>query len=318
MSLNLEHKVWPDKYRPRNLKECFLPKETRKVLKSFLRKDMIPNMLFSGTPGIGKTATARAFLEEAGVEYIVINGSLNGNIDTLRNEIQQFASTVSFNGKKKYVIIDEADYLSQATQAALRGFIEEYSANCGYIFTCNYRNKIIAAIQESRLMSEVQFIFNGDERAELAQVVCERLLEILKKEGVEYEINTVRAFIVNHLKKSNDIRKLFVNAQRNALSGVFQEIHSVDGFSARFDGLTFSLKARDFGAVRTWIGENSDIDTSTIFRYIYDNAKTVVQPVMVPAVVLIIAKYQFQHAFVADTEINLMACMTEIMTEAMS
>jgi len=312
--MKLEEKLWVELYRPKKLDECFLPYRTKKDLRILLEKDILPNMLFSGPPGIGKTATARAILEELGVEYIVINGSLDGNVDTLRNDIQQFASTISFNGKKKYVIVDEADFLSQKMQAGLRGFIEQYSKNCGYIFTCNYKDKIMDAIQDSRL-SEVQFLFKGDEKKDLAKAVYSKLIEIFKLENVEYDPKHVQKFIVDHLSKSNDLRKLFIKAQRFSLNGSFAEGFETDEYTARFDALVDILKAQDFSGMRRWVGENSDIDAPTIYRYLYDNAKTIINPTLEPLLVILIAKYQFQQAFVADSEINIVACMTEIMTD---
>ena len=318
MSLILTEMIWSDKYAPHTLEECLLPEATRKTLKSYLRKKNIPNMLFSGQPGIGKTATARALLEEAGNEFIVINGSLKGNIDTLRNEIQQFASTISFNGEKKYVIIDEADYLSHQTQAALRGFIDEHSANCGYIFTCNYRNKIMDALSDSRLLSEIQFVFSGDEKATLAKQLYEKLVSILKNEHVEYTATTVQRFIVKHLKASNDIRKLLILAQKSSASGVFEPSESADAYSRRFDSLVDALNSKDFTKIRTWIGENSDIEANIIFRYIFDNAaKLVKNEKLISALVIIIGEYQYKHAFVADAEINLTACMAEIIANCL-
>lgn len=310
----LEEKVWSEKYRPHNLKDCLLPKSTKKMLAAAIKKDDIPNMIFSGTPGIGKTTTARAILEENGHEYIIIPGSLKGNIDTLRNEIHQFASTVSFNGKKKFVVIDEADYISQATQAALRGFIQDYSTNCGFIFTCNFKNKILDAIAGSRLYDEVQFIFSGDEKKDLAIQLFKRCEYILAQENVVAETKDLQRLIVNHLKYSNDIRKLINRLQNASLTGTFDyniETNSNERYSSLFD----AIKDRDFSKARKWVGENSDIESNVVFRALYDDAKRFVDASAIPELVIIVAKYQYQHAFVADPEINLIACITEIMTD---
>ena len=241
----LEEKVWCERYRPKTLEDCLLPPATRILFNSFVEKKFVPNMLLSGQPGIGKTTAAKCVLNDIGAEHITINGSIKGNIDTLRNDIQQFASTVSYNGGKKYVILDEADNLTQATQLALRGFIEEYSANCGYIFTCNFRNKIIDAIADSRLLSEIDFTFRSNERQELAKGLFKKLTVIFTSEGVLFTPDDLKNFIVIFLNKSNDLRKLFITAQKFASSGAFV-VDTITTADSRFVDLVAILKSKNF------------------------------------------------------------------------
>lgn len=310
----LEETVWYERYKPRTLDDCLLPEKTRKQLKKYIKSKDIPNIIMSGPPGIGKTTTARVLCEQIGAEYIKIPASLKGNIDTLRTEIQQFASTMSFNGIKKYVILDEADYLTAATQAAFRGFLDEYSTNCGFIFTCNYREKILEPIADSRL-AEASFVFTNDERPQLAKGVYAMLAGILEKESVVFDPKNVQKFVIDTLKRNSDIRRLLNTAQKASLSGFFEVSELESTLSERFRSLTDALKSRSFTQARIWVGENSDIDPQATFRYLFDNAEGSMSSDAVNALIIILGDYQYKHALVADPEVNLAACVTRIILE---
>lgn len=310
----LEHLSWVYKFRPATLAECFLPAATRAALEEDLKNGTIPDYFFSGAPGIGKTTAALALMNELGAEYILINGSISGNIDTLRTTIHQFASTVSLMGGKKYVILDEADHLTAATQAALRGFIDEFSANCGFILTANYRNKVISPII-SRL-TEVSFIFDKGEKPALAKGVYQFLVERFNEKGVTFDNKALQGFIMDHLKRSTDIRKLIAQAQNISKTGVFNAESLKDGMSERFDLMVEAMKSKNFNQMRQWVGENSDIEPERIFRYIYDNTLDIVKsPALIPEVVIAINEAQFKHAFVADAELNIVALLTTLMAD---
>lgn len=306
----LEHKVWDEKYRPKKLEDCVLPDQTRLELQQIIDSGDLPNLLLCGPAGIGKTTVAMILVNAIDAEFIKINGSLNGNIDTLRNEIQQFAATVSLNGNKKYVILDEADNLSHATQMALRGFTDEFSTNCGFIFTCNFREKIIDPLAESRL-TEVSFTFSESERMSLAKQLLPLLTRILDAEKIKYEINDVKKLIVEQLTFSFDVRRMILLAQKYSKSGTL--VLGVD-VGDRFGPLEDAIKTKNFRNAREWIGRCSDIDPAVIYRYIYDNATTFAPKKLEPALVLILAKYQEMQSRVADREINLAAMVVEIMT----
>ena len=310
----LEHISWVHKHRPSTLAACFLPEATRKSLQEDVNSGNIPDYFFSGGPGIGKTTAALAIVNEIQAEYILINGSMSGNIDTLRTTIQQFASTISLTGDKKYVILDEADYLTAATQAALRGFMDEFANNCGFILTANYRNKIITPII-SRL-TEVSFIFDPSEKPALAKGLYQFLVERFDEDGVTYDKKAIQSFLLEHLKRSTDIRKVIAQAQNIAKSGMFNAQSMKDGMSERFDLLVESLKSRNFNQMRQWVGENSDIEPDRIFRYIYENSLSIVKsPSLVPELIMHINDAQFKHAFVADAELNIVALLINLMAD---
>lgn len=310
----LQSVIWYEKYRPRNLSQCILPARTRQILQSYVESKKIPNLIFSGGPGIGKTATARAICEEIDSEYLLINSSLEGNIDTLRNKIQQFASTISLNGNTKYIILDEADGLTAATQSALRAFIDEFSNNCGFIFTCNFPDKISKPIAESRLLS-IDFNFYGDDRKELAKELHKRSSTIMQSENVTFNPKDLADFIVERLNKSSDLRQLFVLLQKGSQSGTFNPLDTINIEDVRFVELIQAIKQKNFKDARKWIGENADIPPEQVYRKLYDGAKQIVPPILVGGLIILLAKYQYQHAFVADPEINLAACIVEIMAD---
>ena len=299
--------LWVEKYRPRTIDDCILPEDQKATFKQFLDKGEIPNMLLCGGAGMGKTTVARALCEELGTDYIVINGSMNGNIDTLRNEILGFASTVSFTGKTKIVILDEADYLNpNSTQPALRNFIEEFSSNCRFIFTCNFKNRIIAPLHSRTTVVEFKIV-NAD-RPKIAAGFFKRVMEILKTENITADSKSVAKLVERHFP---DYRRVLNELQRYSVSGSIDEGVLVNMKEANIKDLTDALKDKDFKKMRQWVVNNIDSDPQTLFRLIYDQLTDQVK--QVPQLILLLADYQYKAAFVADAEINLVACLTEIM-----
>ena len=305
----MEEFLWVEKYRPKTIEDCVLPDELKSTFQKFVEKGEIPNLLLTGSAGVGKTTVARAMLEQIGADYIVINGSMNGNIDTLRNEILQFASSVSFTGSRKYVILDEADYLNaNSTQPALRNFMEEFSRNCGFILTCNFRNRIIEPLHSR--CSVVEFKISKADLPRLAAQFFKRVLGILDGNGVKYDKAVVAELIQRHLP---DWRRVLNELQRYSVNGTIDTGIFVNHGASAFTDLVDILKQKKFGEMRKWVGENSDMDSTTLFRKFYDTAYEKVNPKSIPELVLIIAKYQYQAAFVADHEINTAAFLTEVM-----
>lgn len=302
--------LWVEKYRPKKIDDTVLPEKIKQNFRKFISEKNIPNLILSGGPGCGKTTIAKAVLEELNCDYMVINGSLNGNIDTLRNEILQFASSVSFKGGRKYVILDEADYLTNNTQAALRNFIEEYSRNCGFIFTCNFKHKIIDALHSR--CSFIEFKFNKDEKVELVKQIYKRIVYILNKEKVKYD-KTVLAELIK--KYFPDFRKLINELQRYSSSGEIDTgiLTTLDEKSIQT--LFGYLKSKDFTSTRKWVHENSGMNDEDIYSKLYETAVNYVDAKFIPQLVLILAKYGYQSAFAANREINLAACLVEIMME---
>jgi len=305
--------LWVEKYRPKTIEECILPAETKKVFQSFVNKGEIPNLLLCGTAGIGKTTVAKALCNELGVDYYVINGSDEGRfLDTVRNNAKQFASTVSFSStaKHKVIIIDEADNTTHDVQLLLRASIEEFSGNCRFIFTCNYKNKIIEPLHSR--CAVVEFSITGKQKPGIAAKFFSRLQSILTDEGIKFD-NKVLVELIN--KHFPDWRRVLNECQRYSVSG------SIDsGILATFSDIAVNelvknLKNKNFPEVRKWIVSNLDNDTSVLLRRIYDACYESLVSASIPAAVLILAKYQYQGAFVADQEINMLACLTEIMVE---
>ena len=303
--------LWVEKYRPATVSDCILPSELKETFQQFVDQDNIPNLLLSGTAGVGKTSIAKAMLNEMGCDSIIINGSMKGNIDTLRTEIQQYASTVSLAGGRKYVILDEADYLNpQSTQPALRNFMEEFSRNCGFILTCNFVNRIIDPLQSR--CSVINFSIPKDEKPKMAADFYKRVKMILENENVQYDNKVVAEIIKRHFP---DFRKVLNELQRYGASGTIDS-----GILARIsdlsiDELITSLKDRKFPEMRNWVANNIDNDPETIYRKLYDQASQYVVDTSIPKLVLIIADYQYKNAFVADHEVNMVACLTEVMLE---
>lgn len=303
--------LWTEKYRPKTVDECILPEQLKETFKQFVKQGNIPNLLLTGSAGTGKTTIARAMLEELKCDYTIINGSLKGNIDTLRTDIAGYASSVSFKGGRKYIILDEADYLTHHTQPALRNFMEEFSKNCGFILTANYRNKIIEPLQSR--CAVIEFQIGRDEAPKLAAQFMKRIQAILDKEGVEYDKAAVVALIKKHFP---DWRRVLNELQRYSVTGKIDSGIMTNMRADSIKELIGFLKKKDFTNVRKWTGENLNNDQEAFFREFYDEASSLFQPSYVPELVLILAKYMYQASFVLDPEINFVAAMVEIMMTA--
>jgi DNA polymerase III delta prime subunit len=303
--------LWVEEYRPKTIDDCILPQSLKTLFQSFIDKGEISNMLFSGTPGVGKTTVAKALCEQMNCDWIMINGSEEGGIDVLRNKIKNFASTVSLSGGKKVVILDEADYLNpQSTQPALRGFVEEFHKNCRFILTCNFKNRIIEPLHSR--FSNIEFRINNKDKPKLASQLMDRAVYILKEQNIEYEDKALVGLITKHFP---DFRKLINELQRYSVSGAIDAGVLVNISDENLKSLTGHLKAKEFGDMRKWVVNNLDNDPVKIFRKIYDSLNTTLQPETIPHAILIIADYQYKSAFVADQEINLVACLTELMSQ---
>jgi len=311
MSLTNEEFLWVEKYRPRKVEDCVLPAELKATFQEFVNQQNIPNLLLSGRAGVGKTTVARAMCEELGCDYIVINGSLKGNIDTLRNEIMNFASSISFTGGRKYVILDEADYLNaNSTQPALRNFMEEFSKNCGFILTCNFKNKIIEPLHSR--CSVVEFKIPKQEKAKMATRFFKRVGDILQAEGIEFDSKAVAAVLEKHFP---DWRRILNELQRYSATGKIDTGILTNLTEVSMKELMQAMKDKSFTNVRKWVAENIDNESVVIMRRLYDTASDFLKPSSIPQLVLIVANYQYKAAFVADQELNLVACLTEVMVE---
>ena len=305
----MQEHLWVEKYRPQSLTECILPSQLTQDFSQILKQKELQNMLFTGTAGTGKTTVAKALCNELNLDYIIINGSEESGIDTLRNKIKQFASSVSLEGGYKVVILDEADYLNpQSTQPALRGFIEEFSANCRFILTCNFKNRIIEPLHSR--CSVVEFAIPKGEKEDMAMGFMQRLQHILGIENVEYE-NEVLAELI--MKYFPDFRRTINELQRYSVSGKIDSGILVNVNDISVNDLMNHLKIKDFRKMRQWVANNIDIEPAAMFRKIYDNATEYVDPQSIPQLVLILADYQYKDSFVADHELNMVACLTEIM-----
>ena len=301
--------LWVEKYRPKTVQECVLPSQLLTQFQLMVDSGELQNMLFTGTAGLGKTTVARALCNELDLDYILINGSEEGNIDTLRTKIKQFASTVSLQGGYKVVILDEADYLNpQSTQPALRGFIEEFANNCRFILTCNFKNRIIEPLHSRCAVYE--FNTSKKDMVDLCGNFHKRLCTILDSEKIEYNQKVLADLI---MKFAPDWRRVLNECQRYSTSGQIDSGVMVSLSDNSYDELFTSLKQKDFKKMRQWVVNNIDTDASSIFRGIYDRMSDKVNPQSVPQLVLILADYQYKNAFVADHELNVVACMTEVM-----
>ncbi len=306
-----EEFLWVQKYRPKTISDTILSSELKQTFQQFVNQENIPNLLLTGSAGIGKTTVAKALCEQLNADYIVINGSMNGNIDTLRTEIMQFASSVSFTGGRKYVILDEADYLNpQSTQPALRNFMEEFSKNCGFILTCNFKNRVIEPLHSR--CTVIDFKTKGKDKAKLAAKFFNRLCDILKNEEVEFESKVVAELVNLHFP---DWRRVINECQRYASTGRIDSGILANLNQESFKQLITHMKAKEYQSVRKWVGENSDMDASRFFRAFYDTAWEEVSDNSVPGVVITLGEYQYKHSFAADPEINIMAFLTAIMFE---
>ena len=303
-----EH-LWVEKYRPTALQDIILPSQLKRDFKLILKQRELQNMLFTGTAGTGKTTVAKALCKTLNFDYIIINGSEESGIDTLRNKIKQFASSVSLEGGYKVVILDEADYLNpQSTQPALRGFIEEFSANCRFILTCNFKNRIIEPLHSR--CSVVEFAIPKGEKQAMAAGMMERLGKILTEEGISYEEPVLAELIMKYFP---DFRRTINELQRYGVSGQIDSGILINVNDISVNSLMNHLKLKDFRKMRQWVADNIDIEPTAMFRKIYDSSTEYVNPQSIPQLILILADYQYKDSFVADHELNMVACLTEIM-----
>jgi len=304
--------LWVERYRPNTIEDTILPEKLKSVFQKFVDQDNIPNLLLTGRAGIGKTTVAKAMLEEINADYIVINGSMNGNIDTLRVDIANFASTVSFTGSRKYVILDEADYLNpNSTQPALRNFMEEFSKNCGFILTCNFKNRIIDPLHSR--CSVVEFAISNDEKADIAAQFFGRVKNILKEQNIEFDNKAVVELVKTHFP---DWRRTLNELQRYSSTGRIDSGILSNHSTGNLDGLIDLMKGKNFTGVRKWVAENSDIDSSMLYRNLYDMLPNKIKSTQsVADAIIILAEYQYKEAFVANSEINRVAALATIMAE---
>lgn len=303
--------LWVQKYRPHKIDDCILPTALKADFAAMTEKDRLPSLLLSGSPGTGKTTVARALCEEIGADWIIINASNESGIDTLRVKISQYASTVSFSGAKKVVILDEADALTGAAQGALRAFVEDVSKNCGFILTCNYKNKIIPALQSR--FTPIDFKIQSSEKPKLAAQFMKRAEIILENEGIEFDKRVIAELIQKHFP---DFRRILNELQRYSSTGKIDTGILTNMSSDSFSELVRLLKTRKFVDVRKWVSQNSDTDPAKLFKDFYDHSLEMFDPKCIPEIILILAKYGYQDAFVIDKEINIMAAFVEIMREA--
>jgi len=305
----MEHLLWTEKYRPKKIDDCILPERLKKPFQEYVNQSNIPNLLLSGGAGVGKTTVAKAMCEEIGCDVMVINGSDEGRlIDTFRTKIKNFASSMSLAGGRKVVIIDEADYCNaESVQPALRNFIEEFAGNCSFIFTCNYKNKLIEPLHSR--CAVIDFALKNGEKAQMASAFMKRVQSVLQSENVEYDDKVVAELIKKHFP---DFRRVINELQR------YSQLGKIDtGILSQISDVTINdiikyIKEKDFGAIRKWVAGN-DIDATAFYRKLYDNLYEVLKPQSIPQAVLILADYQYKGAFVADQEINTVACLTELM-----
>jgi len=304
--------LWVEKYRPKTVSETILPDDLKTTFQTFVDQKNIPNLLLSGGSGVGKTTVARAMLEELDTDYMMINGSDEGRtIDTLRVKIKQFASSVSLAGGRKYVILDEADYINpESTQPALRAFMEEFSRNCGFILTCNFANKIIAPLHSR--CSVINFTLLKEDKPKMAKAFMTRTINILEEHDIEYDQKCLAEIIMKYFP---DNRRVLNELQRYSATGKIDAGILVNVSDENMKELMKHLKSKKFTDVRKWVGKNIDGNVTDIFRRIYDQASIYAKPESIPQIVVILADYQYKAAFVADHELNMMACLTELMVE---
>ena len=304
-----EHFIWTERYRPKTIDECILPSKLKEELQGMISKGELPNLLMCGPAGSGKTTAALAMCEEVGADVMFINASLENGIDVLRSKIAQFASTVSLTDAKKVVILDEADYTNpQSLQPALRGFIEEFSSNVRFILTCNFKNRIIEPLHSR--CAVIDFRIVGKEKVEVAGQFFKRVVGILKAEGIDYDAKSVAALVQKHFP---DYRRTINELQRYSTSGKIDSGILVSLSAENYSHLYKMMGEKNFSEVRKWVAQNSDGDVVRIFRELYDNSTSIFETSSIPQLIILLAEYSYKNAFVADSELNLMACLTEVM-----
>ena len=308
----MNNTLWVEKYRPTKIEDCILPDEIKTTFQSIVDSGEIPNLLLTGSPGIGKTTVAKALCNQLDCDWLMINGSDEGRmIETLRTTVVNYASTVSLSGGKKVIIIDEADYMNKdSVQPALRGVIEEFSKNCRFIFTCNFKNRIIPALHSR--CSVVDFRISKDAKPTLGMEMLTNVKRILNKEGVEYEESVLVQLI---LKYFPDFRRVINELQKYSLNGIIDEDILKQSSDENFNELFVALKEKDFSSMRKWVAQNIDNDHVRLYRQIYDTLNNRFEKKSIPQAVLTIANYSYMSAFVADQEVNMVACLTEIMMD---
>jgi DNA polymerase III delta prime subunit len=303
--------LWVEKYRPSKISDCILTDDLKTTFQTFVNESHVPNLLLSGGPGVGKTTIAKAMLKELDATYMMINGSEESGIDVLRNKIKNFASTVSMDGKRKFVILDEADYLNpQSTQPALRGFIEEFHKNCGFILTCNFKNRIIEPLHSR--CSVIEFRIPSSQKPTLAGEFFKRVQTILTEENVQFQPKAVASVVEKYFP---DWRRVLNELQRYSASGTIDSGILVNISETNMRDLVSFLKDKDFKSIRKWVANNLDNDPSRMYRKVYDTLYDEIDPNTVPHMVLAVADYSYKSAFVADQEINMLAFMIEIMSQ---
>ena len=304
----MEHLLWTEKYRPKTIEDCILPERLKKPFQEYVNQKNIPNLLLAGGAGVGKTTVAKALCNEVGCDYLVINGSDESGIDTFRTKIKNYASSMSLTGGRKVIIIDEADYLNpNSTQPALRNAIEEFASNCSFIFTCNYKNRIIDPLHSR--CAVIEFSLKNGEKAKMATAFFKRIQSVLQSESVDYDDKVIAELIKKHFP---DFRRTIGELQR------YSQFGKIDaGILAQIGDISISeivkfIREKDFGSIRKWVATN-DVDSNVLYRKLYDSMYDVMKPQSIPQAVLILADYQYKAAFVADQEINTVACLTELM-----
>lgn len=304
----MQHLLWTEKYRPQTVSDCILPDRLKQPFQEYVNQKNIPNLLLSGGAGVGKTTIAKAMCNEIGCDYMVINGSDESGIDVFRIKIKTYASSMSLMGGRKVIIIDEADYLNpNSTQPALRNAIEEFASNCSFIFTCNFKNRIIEPLHSR--CAVVDFTLKNGEKAQMAGQFFKRIQSVLSNETVEYDDKVIAELIKKHFP---DFRRIINELQRYSQFGKIDVGVLTQIGDVAINDIVKFLKDKDFGAIRKWVASN-DIDAATLFRKLYDNLYDTLKPQSIPQAVVILADYQYKNAFVADAEINTVACLTELM-----
>jgi len=304
----MEHLLLTEKYRPKTIADCILPERLKTPFQEYVTQNNIPNLLLAGGAGVGKTTVAKAMCEEIGCDYLVINGSDESGIDTFRVKIKNFASSMSLAGGRKVIIIDEADYLNpNSTQPALRNAIEEFAGNCSFIFTCNFKNRIIDPLHSR--CAVVDFTLKNNEKAQMATQFFKRIQSILRSENIEYDDKVVAELIKKHFP---DFRRVINELQRYSQFGKIDSGILAHIVEVSIGDIIKYIKEKDFGSIRKWVASN-DVDAAVFFRKLYDNLYDVLKPQSIPQAVIILADYQYKQAFVADQEINTVACLTELM-----